>query len=521
MICLNFGDGLDASKGYINTFDLAQEQANDKGTVFEPWAWADFSSIKDNSVCSAKFDYTLERINGGKENLSLLQILKELYRICAHGAYIKITTAAPIYNNAFSDPAIVRNITVDAVKFFDAQQRKVLAQDKRSYLTCKAFDQANINFKLLKTNYELSPVLIQAVKQNNFETKEQLEALIAANPKHCLGYTFHLVCVKQEGDFFALINMPKEIATLDPAAEQEFNAKLPQGQRHAGDLSPFIMRTYDPDVYHSYIAQSLHYIGSWEPGESLLVSQIINMFAQKYSKFKFANIGANIGWYSIVAAKLTHKVSVDAFEPNPKTIEILNSNVELNQLERQIKVFGFALSNEKSKSDFFVNKHNDGSSSLVHNENLESLDQTKLEQIQIATDTMDNVYGALDPKEWPNVILMDTEGHEQFVLDGAKNLFERGFKPLIVSEFAPNLMALRGKPDFYHNLINNYGYQVYVIVFDETQTSAQLKLVDGAYLDEAYERLKNPQKDEEAGFMNVIFVPDYFEQKDGGLGFKK
>ena len=222
-----------------------------------------------------------------------------------------------------------------------------------------------------------------------------------------------------------------------------------------------------------------------------------------------------------MAAKLTHKVSVDAFEPNPKTIEILNSNVELNQLERQIKVFGFALSNEKSKSDFFVNNHNDGSSSLVHNENLESLDQTKLEQIQIATDTMDNVYGALDPKEWPNVILMDTEGHEQFVLDGAKNLFERGFKPLIVSEFAPNLMALRGKPDFYHNLINNYGYQVYVIVFDETQTSAQLKLVDGAYLDEAYERLKNPQKDEEAGFMNVIFVPDYFEQKDGGLGFKK
>ena len=65
MICLNFGDGLDASKGYINTFDLAQEQANDKGTVFEPWAWVDLSSIKDNSVCSAKFDYTLERINGG------------------------------------------------------------------------------------------------------------------------------------------------------------------------------------------------------------------------------------------------------------------------------------------------------------------------------------------------------------------------------------------------------------------------------------------------------------------------
>ena len=55
MIRLNFGDGLDASKGYINTFDLAQEQANNKSAVFEPWAWADLSSIKDNSVCSAKF----------------------------------------------------------------------------------------------------------------------------------------------------------------------------------------------------------------------------------------------------------------------------------------------------------------------------------------------------------------------------------------------------------------------------------------------------------------------------------
>lgn len=72
MICLNFGEGLDASKGYINTFDLAQEQANDKGTVFEPWAWADLSSIKDNSVCSAKFDYTLERINGGGGELFIV-----------------------------------------------------------------------------------------------------------------------------------------------------------------------------------------------------------------------------------------------------------------------------------------------------------------------------------------------------------------------------------------------------------------------------------------------------------------
>lgn len=519
MICLNFGDGSFESKGFINTFDMACQQAKNNSAVFEPWAEADLSSIADNSVVHAKFDYTLERM-GSKSNSSLIKILSELYRICAHGAYIQVQTSSPAYQIASEDPAIVRSITLNSIKFWDKAYRESLAKDKRTLLTCKAFDNAQINFKLLKTNYELSPVLIQAVQQNNFQTKEELEALIANNPKHCLSYTFNLVCLKKEDDFFALINLPSDIKRFNLAAEQEFNQSLPPGVRHRGDLSPFVMRTYDPNVYHSYIAQSLHFNGVWEIGESVLVSTMINMFADKFGTFKFANIGANIGWYSILAAKLTHKVKVDAFEPNPKTIDILKSNIDLNQLDKQITVYGCALSNEKKNSEFFVNHNNDGGSSLVRWDGLEKVDQTKLEQIEIATDTMDNIYFDKDKNEWPNILLIDTEGHEQMVFDGAQKLFDNGFRPLIVSEFAPNLMVLRGKPDYYHSLINKYGYSAYVIVFNEQGVNAELKLVDGKYLDESFEKLKSPQEGEEPGFMNIALIPDYFEAKDGALGFK-
>ena len=51
------------------------------------------------------------------------------------------------------------------------------------------------------------------------------------------------------------------------------------------------------------------------------------------------DIGANIGIYSLYAAKRGHKVV--AFEPESQNFALLQRNISLNNLDNYISLFGF------------------------------------------------------------------------------------------------------------------------------------------------------------------------------------
>ena len=50
----------------------------------------------------------------------------------------------------------------------------------------------------------------------------------------------------------------------------------------------------------------------------------------------FWDIGANIGLYSIYAAKKHHRASIVAFEPSTSNLRVLSRNVSINNLDEQI-----------------------------------------------------------------------------------------------------------------------------------------------------------------------------------------
>jgi FkbM family methyltransferase len=58
------------------------------------------------------------------------------------------------------------------------------------------------------------------------------------------------------------------------------------------------------------------------------------------------DIGSHIGIFSIRAAKRAHDVQVFSFEPLPENFKILKSNIEINNLEKNIILFPLAVSGD-------------------------------------------------------------------------------------------------------------------------------------------------------------------------------
>jgi FkbM family methyltransferase len=144
------------------------------------------------------------------------------------------------------------------------------------------------------------------------------------------------------------------------------------------------------------------------------------------SNMVFIDVGANLGEYTLFAAKRVNKGKVISFEPLPKMLENLKENIKLNQFEN-IQVLNYGLSDKENTlpiheiedaheglSTFFPGTLKSRNSSMV---SLKVLD-SQFESFEV--DRID-------------FIKIDIEGGELFALQGSKNLIEK-FKPIVMIE---------------------------------------------------------------------------------------
>jgi FkbM family methyltransferase len=119
----------------------------------------------------------------------------------------------------------------------------------------------------------------------------------------------------------------------------------------------------------------------------------------------FYDIGANVGFYSLLASKLVNSGKVFAFEPSPRNIGFLKKHVELNQL-RNVTVLETALGDKDGVMKFETESTGFAGHLSDHGE------------ITVRVTSLDALVtsGQIPP---PDYIKMDIEGAEFLALQGA------------------------------------------------------------------------------------------------------
>lgn len=157
----------------------------------------------------------------------------------------------------------------------------------------------------------------------------------------------------------------------------------------------------------------------------------INSFKDKSI---FWDIGANIGSYSLYAAKIKD-LKVLAFEPEYNNLELLSKNIRINNLSKQIKIFPIPLSNKNSDVEFKVSDITPGSAlSSITDYDQNGLEINKSHYFSTFSMRLDDFCKTFNTPE-PDYLKIDIDGAEHLVLEGANDVIENLKSILIETNF--------------------------------------------------------------------------------------
>lgn len=123
------------------------------------------------------------------------------------------------------------------------------------------------------------------------------------------------------------------------------------------------------------------------------------------------DVGANVGAYSLLAAKLEPSLSVVAFEPYIPTFSHLWENISVNHIENQVVPLCMALSDKNALSKLGVHDSRAGSSEHV-------LGGEGFELYQFSSAVTGDVAVSMLGVKAPTLIKIDVDGYEVNVLKG-------------------------------------------------------------------------------------------------------
>ena len=195
------------------------------------------------------------------------------------------------------------------------------------------------------------------------------------------------------------------------------------------DTSDFIQRTIFIDGY-------------WERS----VGSQINRLIRKGGLF--VDVGANVGYFSLLAARLGAQVI--AFEPNAQCANMIERNAALNGMT--IDVRRICVSDQVGTAKMYIQD--------VHNPGAGSLKATGGTAFDVITDTLDNqIENAI-----PTLMKIDAEGAEYLIMMGAKKILSQHSAPPIICEISEfSLLQLGSSKDELFKLMASYGYKPTVI----------------------------------------------------------
>lgn len=182
---------------------------------------------------------------------------------------------------------------------------------------------------------------------------------------------------------------------------------------------------------------------------------IIANAISKHKNGDIIEIGANIGTETVSFCDIVNSNGkVHAFEPLPINIKQLK---KLSNIQTSLNVFEYALSDKNGESTFLIpNEEESGTGKIITYINCNGKDVLK-----VKTRKLDNF-----SREFNNVnlISIDTEGHEPFVLHGSKNILTK-YNPIVIIEVSPKLLIkyANSEPKDISDHFNELNYNIFKI----------------------------------------------------------
>lgn len=175
----------------------------------------------------------------------------------------------------------------------------------------------------------------------------------------------------------------------------------------------------------------------------------------------FVDIGANIGYYTLLAASLVgHGGRVYAFEPEPITFQSLQRNVALDAAREVVTLVNLALSNQAGEFDFY-RTYGTAHSLIGETEGDNRYRSTTRVEVARLDDWV--ARGHLD-RSRIGLIKIDVEGEEPRTLEGMLETLRRGGLPPIWCEVrGPN--GSNRAPDTFAaclGVLRPLGYRAYL-----------------------------------------------------------
>jgi FkbM family methyltransferase len=205
------------------------------------------------------------------------------------------------------------------------------------------------------------------------------------------------------------------------------------GMRYRGNLN-------------NYIDWMVYFFGAYEKETLMFLRDLIG---KQTAAAVFLDIGANIGIHSLYMSQ--HAAVVHAFEPYELVRSSLERNIALNRIGN-ITVHPVALGNKTEELQYFApTGFNRGTGSFV--ESHEARNNKALRKLHV--EAADQYLAAHDI-ERIDLIKIDVEGFEKFVLAGLKNTLEKT-RPAIFMEYSESTRnSLESEAELMGLLPDNY-----------------------------------------------------------------
>ena len=174
----------------------------------------------------------------------------------------------------------------------------------------------------------------------------------------------------------------------------------------------------------------------------------------------FIDIGANIGYYTTLAAKCVGPSGrIVAIEPSPCNFSLLTRNIRRNNFKNVTPV-QVALSDRPGKATLHLSKANWGDNRI--GTGLSQLGEFESDTVEISTDTLDNVLRRLRIDR-VDCIKMDVQGFEAYVLDGMLNTVARGISTISTEFWPPGIRAAGKDPALFLAKFKDLGFTAHIM----------------------------------------------------------